>query len=166
MTWKRQYTIGSVARASGVSAKTIRQWDRRGRLVGTAPTQPDGKYSPRHFSENAAIEIAIIGALTSHGFDARDAAEAATTFAHMAVEDTQTGGAAAAWEGGTVTPRRPGELFETGWTVLFVANDNTARVANTREVPGDLMMKGPVTAVEMSSLVMGVRAALQAEDDV
>lgn len=103
------HTIGQVAKATGVSANTIRAWYRRGDLtVGMRDKDSPGATMARKLSGHTALAIGIMGALTSMGVAPGRAQQAALTFAYT----------------GDAGCRDPGHLFPNGATVLVVGPEH------------------------------------------
>lgn len=154
------FMIGDVAKATGETVGTIRQWLQRGILVASDSIWPAGQKTPRLFSVRTAFEIAVTRALTRHGLPAGAAAEAALSFAHSGGEDTATGAPAT---DDVNLVRRPGALFPDGMTFLIVPDDpqKTRVVKITGRLPSAEFLTGePRTIICLNPIIEHVSATL------
>jgi hypothetical protein len=108
-----RFTIANVARATGVSADTIRQWYKREVLtIGMTDLPAADVGLARLFSGRTALAIGIMGELIKLRIPPDIAARAAIKFAHTGDGE-----------------REPGHLFPNGETLLVVTLDHQ-RIVN------------------------------------
>jgi DNA-binding transcriptional MerR regulator len=134
------YKLSAAAHASGVSATNLAAWTDRGIIeLRGEDVDTSGSGTPRLYSRNRIIQVAIANSLTKVGLNILRAADAAAVFAN----ENQAG-------------RERGELFATGRTMLVVTALET-KVVNSDRALGDY---GPAVVIDVGKVVERVDAAL------
>jgi len=124
------YRIGAVARLTGISADTLRIWERRYQLVEPQRTEKGG----RLYSQDDVTRLTMIKTLVDQG-------HAISTVANLDSRELSQ----------RLSRARPSNLPELGsgrHDVCVVGKAITVRANNTKEVPDGLELAGTYTDLE------------------